>query len=458
MATPSRVKLGTLLNATFEIPGTGVVNLRLLFELLRSLISRLGLSNLEVDIDVGPESSSSRALASSIEADAERKLEDGDRRPEDVDRSPEDGDLGILPFSSSLLGMSPEERAKEMARRRAAETTQVLNLLKAYLTRLQSLEAGLSDLRAKRAEDLEVMAKMLNQINMLDARLCNLEKMLAKLAADMECLGLATMDYDLKIEDIYRQLDHTGAEVDNVKCELRCVQKDRQQFVDAVRTVTEQFNFFSGTKADKDFVERELALRALVEDMEKRVPFECYSLAQMEFAKGVARLHEAIYKLEQALRTKVYEVTSGFQRKADSGDVDDLRRQVAKILVKLKCMEMNSHSRAKTAAAGVALRNTGSAQCLTCGSGSTLEGDCHLIPRAVQFIPPSKKKDIFTLQSRYCGGDFTITKPPEKVVLPGPILGLDCTTYSKHYKQIVGGDGCVYLADPFCSEPNQTEK
>lgn len=420
-----RIKLGQLLDIAFEIPETGVVNIRLLFEILRALLKKLGLNDLDVLVDLGQAGSSLADRSKCWEGFGVDEL-----------------------MSPSLMALDPEARAAEIARRRAEEIKQVLNLLKAYMVRLQALESGLADLRAKRAEDLETMAKILNQIDLLDARLCDQEKKVAKLESDMDCLGLAMMDYDIKIEDIFRRLDLMGVEIREAKCQIRCIEKDRQQFLMAVQTVTEQINHFSVTKADKDVMDKELGLRALVEDLKRYVPSECYNLAQMELSSNIAKLYEDIYRQEQNLKTKAYELVKGLQSKAETGEMNDLRRQQSKILHKFKQLEMDSRSKSSTAA-GISLNKKRSGHCLTCGLEASLEGNTELIPRPVQFVPPSKAKDIFTLRSRYCGGDFTIIKPEEKVVLQSTVLGLECISKSAPVpKQIVGDDGALYLADP----------
>lgn len=417
-----RIKLGQLLDIAFEIPDTGVVNIRLLFEVLRALLTKLGLKDLDVLVDLG-------------QAGSTHALEEGFGAAE-----------GLL--SPSLMALDPEARAAEIARRRAEEVSQVLSLLRAYMVRLQALEVGLADLRAKRAEDLETMAKMLKQIDLLDARLCEEEKKVAKLMAEMECLGLALLDYDIKIQEIHRQMDLMGVEIREVKCQIRCIEKDRQQFVTAVQTVTEQINHFAAVKADKKDMERELALRAKVDDLKNYVPYECYNVGQLELSSNIGRLYEEIYKQEQNLKAKTYELTKGLQTKAELIDLESLRRQQSKILLQFKQMELNAKPKSSTAA-GVVLKEKGSGHCLTCGLEASLEGNCQLIPRPVQFVPPSKAKEIFTLRSRYCGGDFTSVKPEEKVVLQSAVLGLQCIGKSVAVpKQIIGDDGSLYLADP----------
>ncbi|KXJ71569.1 hypothetical protein RP20_CCG020247 [Aedes albopictus] len=422
-----RIKLGQLLDIAFEIPETGVVNIRLLFEILRALLKKLGLNDLDVLVDLG-QAGDTHGLAD------KSKCWEG-FGPDEL-------------MSPSLMALDPEARAAEIARRRAEEIQQVLHLLKAYMVRLQALEAGLADLRAKRAEDLETMAKMLHQIDLLDARLCDQEKKVTKLEADMDCLGLAMMDYDIKIEDIFRRLDLMGVEIREARCQIRCIEKDRQQFLTAVQTVTEQINHFSLTKADKDVMEKELGLRALVEDLKRYVSYECYNLTQLELSSNIAKLYEEIYRQEQNLKSKAYELVKGLQNKADAGDMVDLRRQQSKILNKFRLMEMNSRSKNSTAA-GISLNAKQSKHCLTCGLEASLEGFSELIPRPVQFVPPSKTKDIFTLRSRYCGGDSTIVKPEEKVVAHTTVLGLECNDKSAPIpRQIIGNDGSLYLADP----------
>lgn len=417
MAT-TRIKLGTLLDAIFQIPESGVVNIRLLFELLRALITRLGLKDLEVLLELDPESSSSHALAAAAEWNNQQ------------DEMTESG-----LFSPSLAALDAEARAEEMARRHAEQTGQVLGLLRGYLVRLQALEGGLGDLRGRRAEDLEVMGKMLGQIDLLDARLCEQEKKLAKVTADVECFGLFAMDYDVKLDGLNRRLDVVEAEVQRTRCELRCVEKDRQQFVDAVRTVTEQINYFSTTKADKEYVERELALKALAVDLERYVPFECYGLAQMEFGKQVARLNEDIYALEQLLKAKVYELDGALKRKSESTETEGLRKQLAKVASSLNC---SKKVQVPPVAAGVS-------QCLTCGLEASLEGNSQLLPRPVQHFIPSvfkkRRNEVFTLKSRYCGGEDTVTKPTERVLLPAPILVINCEQKST---PVVGTNGRLY--------------
>ncbi|KAL1375331.1 hypothetical protein pipiens_004691 [Culex pipiens pipiens] len=386
MAT-TRIKLGTLLDAIFQIPESGVVNVRLLFELLRALLTRLGLKDLEVLLELDPESSSSHALAAAAEWNQQERTT---------------ADDGL--FSPSLAALDAEARAEEMARRNAEQTGQVLGLLRGYLVRLQALEGGLGDLRGKRAEDLEVMGKMLGQIDLLDARLCEQEKKLAKVAADVECFGLVVMEQDMKMEGVNRRLDVVEADVQRTRCR-------------------------------QGVVERELALKALAVDLERYVPFECYGLAQIEFGKQVARLNEDIYALEQLLKAKVYELDGALKRKSESTETEGLRKQLAKVASSLNC---SKKVQVPPVAAGVS-------QCLTCGLEASLEGDSQLLPRPVQhFIPSAFKKrrnEVFTLKSRYCGGEATVTKPTERVLLPAPILAINCEQKST---PVVGTNGRLY--------------
>ncbi|EJY58093.1 AAEL017326-PA [Aedes aegypti] len=464
------MKLIDLLDVTFEKPDVGTVNLKHLYTLIRSLIVGLKVEDLVVEGDLvvdgdplqssdgGDRGNSNSGEFSNADVSNSDVSEAGDSSgsPSSEIKSITLDTGNESPSSRSTATESSDASMNSKLSELQDRYAEILNQLNAHTIRLTALERDVDTLKSKRTETLEMLSKILDNIDQLESRLCEQQKHLAKLTADLNCLSLIVGQYESNFEDIYRIMDGMGVEIRTIKCNIRCMEKEREKFFQAVQTVTEQINHFSLTKADKADVERELELRALVTDLERYVPFECFNPIQAEVARSIALLHEADYNQQTAVRAHLYELNNLVKTKAGLGDLDAIRKLIQKVSQNLKSLEQRLQSKSKqfSQSAGIVSKNIGPSNCLACGDHATLETCYYPIPLSRPFIPMGKTKDIFTIRKRNVGGSHTKTTVEERLIRSAPVQILQIPSrgpsechHDGPMKQIAGDDGCCYMAD-----------
>ncbi|KXJ72161.1 hypothetical protein RP20_CCG018732 [Aedes albopictus] len=466
MDAPQPMKLIDLLDVTFEKPDVGTVNLKHLYTLIRSLIVGLNIGDLTVSGDLPPRLSHTsdgedREVSNGGGQDKDDEVSDG--VPGSTSGTPSSEIKSITLDTGNGSSSSTEtdnsnssgESVSSKISQLQDQYAEIIAQLEAHAARLAALERNLDAVKSQRTETLEMISKILNNIDQLESRLCEQQKQLAKLTADLNCLSMVVGQYESNFEDIYRTVDNLGVEIRSIKCNIRCIEKEREKFFQAVQTVTEQINHFSLTKANKADVERELELRALITDLERYVPFECFNLIEAEVARSIALLHEADYNQQTILRGHLYDLNNLIQKKAGVDDVEATRKLIMKLAQHLKTLEhrLQSKSRHISQSAGIVANNIRSSNCLACGDHATFDACFHPVPQPSPLIPVGKTKDIFTVRKRNTGGSHTKTAVEERLIRSAPVQIVQIPSSKVPnecqgpMKQIIGDDECWYLAD-----------
>uniref|UniRef100_A0A1S4KI89 DUF4795 domain-containing protein n=1 Tax=Culex quinquefasciatus TaxID=7176 RepID=A0A1S4KI89_CULQU len=449
MSATSSTRLIDLVDFSFEKPKSGTVNLRLLYTLIRALIVGSKLEDLAVDVDLNvPQDQPGAVPEESFSSSQDEPSGSSDKLGSgSIDLNSGNGSAEIDETTSTSLESSGDREAS------ASQLEAIMNLLRAYLVRLQALEHDVSGLKSGRAETLEMLNETLDQIGLLEGRLCEEQKKVARLSADLDCIGLIVGQHETKFEELDRGLDLLEIQLREVKCSIRCIEKERNQFMDAVRTVTEQINYFATVKADKAEVEAELALRAYAKDLNKYVPFDCFNIIQADVARNVALLHEDIFKLDTWSRSKIYDQDKQNLTKADIVDLETIRKELAKLQFELKRFNQNEASKTKPpgSAAGTVRSKSRPSSCFACGDHAAQDDCGQPIPLLKPLLVPfGKPRDIFTMNRRSAGGSYTRIAPNERLVRSAVSMQIPCKDINKYYeaKQISGRDGSWYQADP----------
>ncbi|XP_055546723.1 uncharacterized protein LOC129731034 [Wyeomyia smithii] len=355
----------------------------------------------------------------------------------------------------SLIQIEASAKDRPLPTHNTTDQLAAINdLLKAYLVRLKVLENNVNIVKSRNLEIFEFSAKILGQVENLESRLCDEQKKLARVSADLECLSLLVSQYETQFQQFGAGLDRLEIQLREVKCSIRCIDKEREQFLQNVQSVTEQLNHFSTVKADRADVHAELSLRAYTTDLNKFVPFEFFNTIQTDVARSIASLHDEIFNQNKSTLSKFNEMQTLIAAKAQITETENIQRQLEKVLYNLQQMKDHQQSKLKMTgcSAGVVLKDSSKLpNCLSCGDHAILQEHYELVPQSKPLTPSvnRKAKEIFTIRKRSAGGSYTKINRNE-TVMQSASLHIPCKYMNADgspIQQIAGKDGCWYLAN-----------
>uniref|UniRef100_A0A182J9V6 DUF4795 domain-containing protein n=1 Tax=Anopheles atroparvus TaxID=41427 RepID=A0A182J9V6_ANOAO len=249
----------------------------------------------------------------------------------------------------------------------------------------------------------EDLLKLASGLDNLVERFDSQEPKVTKLETDTHCLGMLISDYEQNFNGIEKRLERNDTRSRELERTVQRMDKERDAIRGELRTIGEQANYLSNVKADKLDVQTELNRRALMTDLQLRVPYDVFNDGVRELTRFVTQMREEQYELDENLKTVQYELVKGLDAKASAQDVSQIRKQLVGVLARWQKAERNLQvSTGDTAtqlirgdfhSAAVALtsslsHSTGSSTCLSCGVRTTIEGTKSAVPVARESIAP----------------------------------------------------------------------
>uniref|UniRef100_A0A182MIU8 DUF4795 domain-containing protein n=1 Tax=Anopheles culicifacies TaxID=139723 RepID=A0A182MIU8_9DIPT len=276
------------------------------------------------------------------------------------------------------------------------------------------------------------MVKLAGGLDNAVFRIAAQEPRVEKLETDTHCLGMLVSDYEVTFQNIAKHLERHDVKVQEFERTFHRIDKERDALRAEVRTINEQVNYLTTVKADKVDVQTELNRRALVTDMQQRVPYAVFNDTARDLTRMVTQLREELHEVDESLKTVQYELVKGLGAKASAQDVSQIRKQLVEALGRWQKMEKDQQARAvimgdspSAAVSAVCGTSTDSSKCLTCGIQTTLEGSHPVVP--AKFIPVNRIKH----GARNAGGIHTKCVPPEKVFRTGSLGVVKKTTQNE---------------------------
>uniref|UniRef100_A0A182RCR9 DUF4795 domain-containing protein n=1 Tax=Anopheles funestus TaxID=62324 RepID=A0A182RCR9_ANOFN len=307
-------------------------------------------------------------------------------------------------------------------------TTQTSNEFEAILegcrNHLEAVKEEVLSLKARCQSQHDDMLKLAGGLDSVVYRIETQQPKVEKLETDTHCLGMLVSDYEVNFQRIEKHLERHDVKVQEFERTFQRIDKERDALRADIRSINEQANYLATVKADKVDVQTELNRRALVTDMQQRVPYPVFNDTARDVTRSVTQLREELHDVDQHLKTIQYELVKGLGAKASAQDVTLIRKQLTVALSRWQKVEKDQQARTvimgdSSSAAVTANCETGTSsdvnKCLTCGIQTTLEGNHTVVP--TKFIPVNRIKH----GARNAGGIHTKCIPPEKVFRTGSL-------------------------------------
>uniref|UniRef100_A0A182JRE1 DUF4795 domain-containing protein n=1 Tax=Anopheles christyi TaxID=43041 RepID=A0A182JRE1_9DIPT len=309
--------------------------------------------------------------------------------------------------------------AQDNSTQTAIEFCSILEGCKDYL---ETVKQEIVALKIRCQSQHEDTLKLAGALDNLVYRVGSQEPKVEKLETDNHCFGMLISDYEMSFKDIEKHLERHDVKVQEIERTFQRMDKERDSLRADLRSANEQANYLATVKADKVEVQTELNRRALVTDMQQRVPYAVYNEAVRDLARTVTQLREELHDVDQNLKTLQYELVKGLASKAAAQDVTQIRKQLTGALNRCQKIEQNQHatvtSMGDSSSAGVAGNGglgSDSSKCLACGIQTTLEGSHPVVANC--FVPMNRIRHGV----RIAGGSHTKCFPPEKVFRTGSL-------------------------------------
>uniref|UniRef100_A0A8W7PEA9 DUF4795 domain-containing protein n=1 Tax=Anopheles coluzzii TaxID=1518534 RepID=A0A8W7PEA9_ANOCL len=333
---------------------------------------------------------------------------------------------GLKSSSSSVPKLqTPTVEDKTPAQDNSTQTAiEFVSILEGCKDHLETVKEEILALKARCQSQHEDTLKLAGALDNLVYRVGSQEPKVEKLETDNHCLGMLISDYEVNFKAIEKHLERHDVKVQEIERTFQRMDKERDGLRADLRSLNEQTNYLATVKADKLDVQTELDRRALVTDMQQRVPYAVYNETARDLTRTITQLREELHDLDQNLRTVQYELVKGLASKAGSQDVSQIRKQLTGVLSRWQKLEREQQATAAilggdSSSAGVAAGGRGSdaSKCLACGIQTTLEGSHPLVTNS--FVPVNRIRLGGAV--RNAGGSHTKCVPPEKVFRTGSL-------------------------------------
>uniref|UniRef100_A0A182YS33 DUF4795 domain-containing protein n=1 Tax=Anopheles stephensi TaxID=30069 RepID=A0A182YS33_ANOST len=322
------------------------------------------------------------------------------------------------------VGKKALPSASVSAKERSTQTANEFEaILEGCRSHLEAVKEEILALKARCQSQHEDVLKLAGGLDNLSYRVGSQEPKVEKLETDTHCLGMLVSDYEVNFQRIAKHLERHDAKVQEFERAFQRMDKDRDALRADLRSTNEQVSYLATVKADKVDVQTELNRRALVTDMQQRVPYSAFNETGRELTRTITQLREELHDVDQNLKTVQYELVKGLNAKASAQDVSQIRKQLVGALSRWQKIEKDHQASVvvmgDTSSAAVAANCGGTSsdtsKCLTCGIQTTLEGSQPLVP--AKFIPVNRIRH----GTRNAGGLHTKCVPPEKVFRTGSL-------------------------------------
>uniref|UniRef100_A0A182PPL8 DUF4795 domain-containing protein n=1 Tax=Anopheles epiroticus TaxID=199890 RepID=A0A182PPL8_9DIPT len=295
-----------------------------------------------------------------------------------------------------------------------------VSVLEGCKNHLEVVKEEILALKTRCQSQHEDTLKLAGALDSLVYRVGTQEPKVEKLETDSHCLGMLISDYEVNFKAIEKHLERHDVKVQEIERAFQRMDRERDGLRADLRTVHEQANYLATVKADKVDVQTELNRRALVTDMQQRVPYAVYNEMVRDLTRTVTQLREELHDLDQNLKTVQYELMKGLASKAATQDVSQIRKQLRGALSRWqrneKERQATTTAMGDSSSAGVSANaDSDSSKCLACGIQTTLEGSHTLVGNS--FIPANRIRPGV----RNAGGPHTKFVPPEKLFRTGSL-------------------------------------
>uniref|UniRef100_A0A182F4Y0 DUF4795 domain-containing protein n=1 Tax=Anopheles albimanus TaxID=7167 RepID=A0A182F4Y0_ANOAL len=221
----------------------------------------------------------------------------------------------------------------------ACNVADCLAMLEGCKNHLELLREEIVSLKTRCQAQHEQSLQFASSLDRMVERFAGHDPKLSKLETDTHCLGMLISDYEVEFEKIKKHVERQDGKLREIEWTFQRMDRERDSAKGELRGFTEQLNDLAAVKADKVYVQMELNLRALITDMERRVPFDQHNATIHDMSRTLTQLQEQFNEVDENLKTIQYQLLKSLSDKASALDLNEIRRQLAGLSCRWQKME-----------------------------------------------------------------------------------------------------------------------
>lgn len=294
----------------------------------------------------------------------------------------------------------------------------------------------------------------------LQHQMCDMQKKFVVVEDQINDFMYACEINDQKLEETMTEIVDFNSNIYCLKSEVKTLLKEQNEMQNKINITEQKIATLESTKAEKEDVDRELNLKATVIELEKMLPRSEFTPLWEEFNNRIEQNKLNQERHQDTIKIILKQFRTELCDKLEKDDLEKFKDLVKTLfdtfVCNLRCLLLGM----KKDAIGVAgiKSKTGSLGCLTCQSEMIMHQTTETIPRmdsaATKFKVDVYKYPVTHARNmrRFCGGEKTVTKPNEKVLIKGKFLTEQEPNFLNFPNSqpcfIINTDNLIYRADP----------
>ncbi|CAO1373172.1 unnamed protein product [Diamesa serratosioi] len=294
----------------------------------------------------------------------------------------------------------------------------------------------------------------------LQHQMCNMQKQFGVVEEEINDLMYACEINDQKLEETMTEIVDFNSNIFCLKSDVKTLLKEQSDLQSKIEIMQQQIAILELNKAEKVVVERELDLKATVIELEKMLPKREFTPLWEDVNRRIEenKLHHERH--EETIKIILKQFRTELCDKLEKDEVEKFKNLVLSLFDNFVSNLRNLLLVLKKDATGIAgiKSTTGSLGCLVCQSKMLMNQTTETIPR-LDSIATKFKVDVYKYPvtharnlRRFCGGENTITKSTEKVMVKGKLLTEQEPNFLNFPNSqpcfIISTDNSIYRADP----------
>lgn len=294
----------------------------------------------------------------------------------------------------------------------------------------------------------------------LQHQLCDMQKKFGVVEEEINDFMYACEINEQKLEETMTEIVNFNSNIFCLKSEVKILFKEQNEMQNKIELMEQKIATMELTKAEKEDVKKELSLIATVIELEKMLPRSEFTPLREEFNNRIEQNRLNQERHQDTIKKILKQFRAELSDKLEKNELEKFKNLVTTLfdtfVCNLRCLLLGM----KKDAVGVAgiKRKTDSLGCLTCQSEIMMHQTTETIPR-LDSVATKFKVDVFKYPvtharnlRRFCGGEKTVIKPNENVMIKGKFLTEQEPNFLNFPNSqpcfIISTDNLIYRADP----------
>ncbi|CAO1330090.1 unnamed protein product [Diamesa hyperborea] len=294
----------------------------------------------------------------------------------------------------------------------------------------------------------------------LQHQMCDMQKKFSVVEEEITDLMFACEINDQKLEETMTEIVDFNSNIFCFKSDIKTLQKEESEMRNKIEIMEQQIVALELNKAEKEVMERELNLKATVIELEKMIPRSEFTPLWEDFNNRIEQNRFNQERHQETIKIILKQFRTELCDKLEKDELEKFKSLVTTLfdtfVSNLRCLLLGMNKDA-VGIAGVRSK-PGTLGCLTCQSEMVMHQTTETIPRldsvATKFKVDVNKYPVTHARNwqRFCGGEKTITKPTERVLIKGNFSTEQESNFLNFPNSqpcfIISTDNLIYKADP----------